>query len=95
MPTTCPRSTSRGGNADRAGIRGGDTAVRYGRSTFYVGGDILVAVNGLKIASIADFYSALETTKPGQSVAVEYWHGSKRLSVQVTLSDRGKTGVDQ
>ncbi len=86
---------SRGGNADRAGIRGGDTAVRYGRSTFNVGGDIIVSVNGMKTATIAEFYSALETTKPGQKVTVEYWHGSKKLSVELALSTRSRTDNGQ
>jgi S1-C subfamily serine protease len=83
----------RGGNADRAGIRGGATAVRYGRSTFYVGGDIITAINGKKIASITDLYTALETTKPDERVDVEYYRNGKKLTVQVTLSDRAKAGV--
>jgi S1-C subfamily serine protease len=85
----------RGGNADRAGIKGGATAVRYGRSTFYVGGDIIVSVNGMKIGSIADFYSALETTKPDDRVEVEYYRGTKKLTAQVVLSDRTKSGIQE
>jgi len=84
---------SRGGNADRAGMRGGATAVRYGRSTFYVGGDIITAVNGIKIATITDLYTALETTKPGERVDVEYWRGSRKVTAQVVLSDRAKAGA--
>ncbi|MGO8696061.1 MAG: S1C family serine protease [Rectinemataceae bacterium] len=83
----------RGGNADQAGIRGGETEVRYGRSTFYVGGDIVVSVNGLKTATITDFYSALENTKPGDRVNVEFYRGTKRLGVEIVLSDRAKAGV--
>lgn len=80
----------RGGDADRAGLRGGSTAVRYGRSGFYVGGDILVVVDGVKVASLADLYSALEDNKPGDRVTVEYYRGSKRLSAEVILSDRSQ-----
>jgi S1-C subfamily serine protease len=83
----------RGGNADRAGIRGGSTEVRYGRSTFYVGGDIIVSVNGMKTATITDFYSALENTKPGERVQVEFYRGGKKLNADVILSDRAKAGV--
>jgi S1-C subfamily serine protease len=84
---------TRGGNLDRAGIKGGDTAVRYGRSTFYVGGDIISAVNGKKIATITDLYTALETSKPGDRVEVEYYRSGKKLSAEVQLSDRSKAGV--
>src|SRR5208283_5017908 len=37
----------RAGNADRAGIRGGTTQVRTRSSSFFVGGDIIVSVNGV------------------------------------------------
>jgi S1-C subfamily serine protease len=78
----------RNGNADRAGIRGGSTPARYYSSVFYVGGDILTAVDGKSVASIADLYSALETTKPGQEVSVEFYRGGKKMTVKLPLSDR-------
>ena len=83
-------STKRGGNADRSGIRGGSTPVRYYQSVFNVGGDVIVAVDGMEVSSLADLYSALEDNKPGDSVRVEYYRGSKRLSATVTLSDRAE-----
>lgn len=78
----------RNGNADRAGIRGGSTPARYYSSVFYVGGDIITAVAGKKVASIADLYSALEDTKPGQEVEVEYFRSGRKLTVKLALSDR-------
>jgi S1-C subfamily serine protease len=85
----------RGGNADRAGIRGGTTQVRTRTSSFFVGGDIIVSVNGVKTDSFAKLYLALENTKPGDSADVVYYRGSKKLSAKVQLSDRAKSGVDQ
>jgi S1-C subfamily serine protease len=84
----------RGGNADRAGIRGGTTQVRTRSSTFFVGGDIIVSVNGVKTDSSAQLYVALENTKPGDSASVVYYRGSKKLTAQVQLSDRAKSGVE-
>jgi S1-C subfamily serine protease len=81
-------AAKKGGNADRAGLRGGGTAVRYGRSVFYVGGDVITAVDGKSVATLADFYAALEDNKPGDRVPVEYWRGGKKLQVEVLLSDR-------
>jgi S1-C subfamily serine protease len=80
----------KGGDADRAGIRGGATAVRYGRSVFYVGGDIIVKVDGMAISTVADLYSALEDNKPGDRVQVEYVRGGKRATVEVVLADRSQ-----
>jgi len=78
----------KGGNADRAGIRGGSTAVRYGRSVFYVGGDIITMVDGVPVSSLAEFYAALEDNKPGDRVAVEYWRSGKKIQGEILLSDR-------
>lgn len=80
--------TRRGSNVDRAGIRGGTKPVRYYRSVFNVGGDILVSVDGMVVSSIADIYSALENNKPGDTVAIEYFRGSQRIKAEILLSDR-------
>lgn len=78
----------KGTNADRAGLRGGSTAVRYSRSVFNVGGDVLVSVDGTEIGSIADLYSALEDNKPGDVVPIRYYRGSTLMRGTATLSDR-------
>ena len=77
----------KGGNADRAGLRAGSSAVRYGRSVFYVGGDIIVAVDGLKVESIADLYAALEDNKPGDEVEVRFVRGGRTMTARVALSE--------
>ena len=77
-----------GTNADRAGIRGGTKPVRYYRSVFNIGGDILVSIDGMEVASIADMYSALEDNKPGDTVDIEYYRGSRRIKGEIVLSDR-------
>ena len=69
-----------GGNAEAAGLRGGDrdSAVRYGRTVIYLGGDIIVAVDGSPVHSIANLYEALEDNEPGETVTVEYIRGRRR-----------------
>ncbi len=84
-------SVRRGTNADRSGLKGGTTAVRYYQSVFNVGGDIIVSVDGMPISSIADLYSALEDNKPGDSVSVQYYRGSKLSSATISLSDRNES----
>jgi S1-C subfamily serine protease len=83
----------RAGNADRAGIRGGTTQVRTRSSSFFVGGDIIVSVNGVKTESEAQLYVALENTKPGDKVEIVYYRGNKKLTAMVQLSDRTKAGI--
>lgn len=82
-----------GGAADKAGIRGGsrDRAVRYGRTTIFLGGDIIVSVAGQEINTIGQLFSALETTKPGDRLKLGLIRANgQREEVTVTLSERPK-----
>ncbi|MEM5948368.1 trypsin-like peptidase domain-containing protein [Spirochaetia bacterium 38H-sp] len=80
----------RGSYAEKAGIRGGsqDNAVRYGRSIIYLGGDIIVGIDGQAVATLADMYAALEDNKPGDVVDVIVVRGNKKLTLKVMLSKR-------
>jgi S1-C subfamily serine protease len=81
-------SVKPGSSADKAGLKGGTTAVRYGRSTFYIGGDIIVAVDGMAVASIADLYTALEDNKPGEKVQLEFFRGKQKIKATAVLDER-------
>jgi S1-C subfamily serine protease len=80
--------TRRGGLADKAGLRQGSDPVQYGRSTIYIGGDIITSVDGMKIASLSDLYSALEHSKPGDKVKVGILRGGANLTLEIPLADR-------
>jgi S1-C subfamily serine protease len=79
-----------GGNAAKAGIRGGSAsnAVRYGSSVIYLGGDVITEVDGVKTDSLADLFTALENSKPGKVVSVVINRGGKEQTVKVTLMER-------
>ena len=79
-----------GGNAAKAGLRGGDQPVRWGRSVFRVGGDIIVEVDGMATDTIADLFNALEDNKPGERVEVVYLRGTRRRATTVVLSRRAR-----
>ena len=78
------------GNADRAGLRGGERsqAVRYGSTIIYLGGDIIVEVDGTPVRSLENLYEALEDNRPGEEVTVEYIRGGRRRETSVVLSER-------
>ena len=79
-----------GGNAEAAGIRGGNhsNAVRYGRTVIYLGGDIITSVDGTPVTSIANLYEALEDNRPGDVVSVAFVRGRRRMTTEITLSER-------
>ncbi|MDR1128796.1 MAG: trypsin-like peptidase domain-containing protein [Treponema sp.] len=80
--------TKRNGFAEQAGLRQGTEPIRYGSSVIYLGGDIITNVDGMKVDSLADFYSALEDNKPGEKVAVEILRGGRNVKLEITLADR-------
>lgn len=83
-------SVRAGSNADKAGLKGGTKAVRYGQSVFNIGGDIITNVDGQEIGTIADLNTALEDNRPGEKVWVEFYRGKQKMKVSVTLSEQAK-----
>lgn len=78
------------GNADEAGLQGGseDRAVRYGNTRIYLGGDIILSVDGIETDTIANLYEALEDNRPGDTLTVEYLRDGRRRETEVTLTER-------
>ncbi len=77
-----------GSNAEKAGLKGGEQAVRYGRSIIRLGGDIIVGADGLPVATLMDLLSALEDNKPGETVEVKVLRGRREQTLFVKLSKR-------
>ncbi len=81
--------TNTGGPADKAGIRGGDRAVRISRYQVAIGGDIIVAINDQPIADSEELTVYLEgQTAVGDTVQVTILRGDKQLVVPLTLAER-------
>ena len=72
---------SRGGAAERAGLRGAKE-MPSGRIEL---GDIVVAVAGKPVTTIDELMDVLEHHKVGEQVAVEILRGNRREKVMVTL----------
>jgi S1-C subfamily serine protease len=77
-----------GSPADRAGLQGGDEEVRYGRNVIRLGGDIIVEVDGTEIAGLPDLLTALEATRPGETVTVKVIRDGRKKTLEVELSAR-------
>lgn len=79
-----------GGAADDAGLRGGDRnrPVTINRSVVYLGGDIIVDLDGQRVTSIADMRQALEDNRPGQTVPVTVVRGREEVDLEVELVSR-------
>jgi len=78
------------GNADAAGLRGGDRSERieYRSTVIFLGGDIITEVDGTPVRSLSNLFEALEDNRPGEQVTVTYIRGNREREVTVTLSQR-------
>ena len=77
-----------GSLAEKAGIRGGTQAVQYGTfnpQTIYLGGDIITKIDNITVTNLANYYSALEDKKPGDTVKVTVYRNKKFVELNVTL----------
>jgi S1-C subfamily serine protease len=79
-----------GSMAAAAGLRAGDKKISLGfiGRPVYVGGDIIVAMNGQDVANFTDYFGALESTRPGEKMELEIMREGRKLGVEITLSER-------
>jgi len=79
----------KGGNAEKAGLKGGTESAYYGsrRNIIYIGGDVITKIDNITIGSLADYYSALESKRPGDVITVVVRRDKKDVTVKLTLSD--------
>jgi S1-C subfamily serine protease len=70
-----------GGPAEQAGLRG----ARVGRRNTIFPGDVIVALNGKDVDSVARLFARLDDCKPGEIVQLTVWRDGQRINVPVTL----------
>ena len=58
------------GMADKGGIKGGNEKSQYGSSVIYLGGDVVIAINGKKVEGYTDYFALLFASSPGDKVDV-------------------------
>ena len=68
-------------------MKGGTEAAYYGNrsSVIYLGGDIITKIDDVDVKTLADYYSALESKRPGDVVTVVVRRNKRDVSLRVTL----------
>lgn len=78
-----------GGPAANAGLRGGNKQVPIAGEYITVGGDIIIALNGIRITNMDALSAYLEeSTSPGQTINVTIVRGKQTIDVEVKLGTR-------
>ena len=76
-----------GGAAERAGLRGGSERAYLGNTAITVGGDLIVAVDGEKVADQQDLGQVMNNHRAGDTVRVTIYRGKKKMDVDVQLGE--------
>lgn len=67
------------GFAAKGGIKGGTEKAQYGQSVIYLGGDVIIDIDGRPIESYADYFAAFFETKAGDTVDVTVQRGNSKV----------------
>jgi len=78
----------KGGPADEAGLKGGDTSATIEGASFRLGGDVITEIDGKKIESIEDVINAVNAASPGDKMELTVDRGDKSQTITVTLGVR-------
>jgi S1-C subfamily serine protease len=77
------------GPADRAGIRGGSRLLDLGNLQLPIGGDVITAINGQRVASYGELTVYLEEhTRVGDTVSVTVFRGGRKMDLKAVLAER-------
>jgi len=86
-------SLTSGGPAENAGIRAGTRQVQVSGTTVIAGGDVIIALNGVRIRNGDDLSAYLEaSTLPGQTIQVTILRDNDELTIPLVLGKRPSLG---
>jgi S1-C subfamily serine protease len=71
--------------ASKADLRGGNSDVVVAGESYSLGGDVIVAIDGERVASLPDLRDILSRFEPGDDVQMRIYRGSKQLTLRVLL----------
>src|SRR4029077_15268542 len=78
----------KGGPADQAGIKGGDTSATIEGASFRLGGDVITEVDGKKVAGMEEVINAVNAASPGDKMELTVDRDGKNKTITVTLGVR-------
>ena len=72
-----------GSPAAKVGLKGSKKKVRIGNQTYWVGGDIVLAIDGKSIKGVDDFIERLEEKGPGKRVRLTVLRGRRKRYISL------------
>ncbi len=89
LPGVLVERTVPGGPADHAGLLGGKQQAYLGNTPIFIGGDLIVAIDGNQVTNDQDIAEIMDGHQAGQTVTVTIYRGQKRMDIKVVLGNAG------
>ncbi len=80
-----------GSGAARAGLRPGDEQTVIAGQSYRIGGDVIVAADGERVASIEDLRDVIAAHRPGDTIELQIYRDGTKKTVTVTLGRQPTT----
>jgi S1-C subfamily serine protease len=74
-----------GSAAGKAGLRAGKQPVTVSGETYQLGGDLIVAADGVQLFSLDQLRDVISNEQPGDKLSLELWRGDKRMKLDIRL----------
>ena len=87
------QSVTRGGAAERAGLRGGREEAYVGNTAILLGGDLIVAINGQQVADQQDVSIIMDKLHAGDVVSVTIVRDRRQMTFKLQLSEARDANV--
>jgi S1-C subfamily serine protease len=71
--------------AAKAGLRAGTHQVTDAGETYPLGGDLIVAADGVRLSSLDQLRDVISNKQPGDMLALEIWRGDQKMTLDVKL----------
>jgi S1-C subfamily serine protease len=78
----------KGGPADQAGLKGGDTSATIEGANFRLGGDVITEVDGKKVGGMEEVINEVNSAAPGDKMALTVDRDGDVKTITVTLGVR-------
>ena len=79
------RAVCKGSGAAHAGVHGATSQVMLAGTTWPLGGDIIIKADGVRLGSVDQLRTIVGAKRPGDSVELELYRGSKTFDTKVKL----------
>jgi S1-C subfamily serine protease len=84
-----------GGPAAKAGLHGGQQTAYLGNEQIYIGGDLIVSMDGQQVTNQRDMSDIMDGLQPGETIPITVYRGNRKLVLHVKLGVAGENGPEE